>query len=133
MIGLADVRDWLKGFAGAENYYIGTLDSKKPKSLGVYQRKPSGEAHIAIGGLDCTSYDIKQLSLLLHWNKNARETEEKAAQLFRQLQQAEDVTIGGTRVYYIRLMVPEPVDVGPDDAGVYERVIWLDLIYERSN
>ena len=53
--------------------------------------------------------------------------------LFRQLPQAEDVTIGGTRVYYIRLMVPEPVDVGPDDAGVYERVIWLDLIYERSN
>ena len=78
MIGLADVRDWLKGFAGAENYYIGTLDSKKPKSLGVYQRKPSGEAHIAIGGLDCTSYDIKQLSLLLHWNKNARETERKS-------------------------------------------------------
>ena len=43
------------------------------------------------------------------------------------------MTIGGTRVYYIRLMVPESVDVGPDDAGVYERVIWLDLIYERSN
>ena len=40
--------------------------------------------------------------------------------------------MGGTKVHFIRMEVPEPVDVGTDESGVYERVIWFDMIYERS-
>ena len=29
-------------------------------------------------------------------------------------------------------MVPEPQDVGTDDNGVYEYVIWLDFVYQRK-
>ena len=30
------------------------------------------------------------------------------------------------------MQVPEPVDVGTDDKGIYERVIWFDIYYERK-
>lgn len=32
----------------------------------------------------------------------------------------------------IELLVPEPVDVGTDNSGVYERVIELKIYYERK-
>lgn len=132
MISLAGVRDWLKTLEVGQSFYIGKLDNKKEKSIGVYQRQTSGPPVIAIGGRSYTKHGIKQISVLVHWNKNARETEAAAQELFEQLQQAKDVTIDETHVDLIALQVPEPQDVGTDDDGVYERVIWFDLYYERS-
>ena len=37
-----------------------------------------------------------------------------------------------TPINCIILQVPEPVDVGTDDKGVYEYVIWLDFVYQRK-
>lgn len=129
---LADVRDWVKTLGIGEHFYIGKLDNKKEKSVGVYQRKPSGRADIAIGGLKFTKTAIKQVSVLIHWNKYADETEDAAQELYDKLLRVKEVTIAGKHVNYIRLEVPEPIDVGTDDNGVYERVIWLDFIYERE-
>lgn len=132
MIFLSEVRDWLKTYKIADHHYIGKLDNKEEKSLGVYQRE-GGEAHIAIGGLDNTKYDIKRVSILLHWNKNARETEIKAYELYNKIIKTEELTIGETPVYCLMMRNPEPVDVGTDDAGVYERVIQLDIYFERRD
>lgn len=130
---LSDVRDWLKTICQAEHLYIGKLDRKQEKSLGVYSRAATGTPPAtALGGLDCTKTQVKQVSLLLHWNNNARETEAAAQELFDTLRAAETVRIGGCPVDYLRLMTPEPVDVGTDDDGVYERVIWMDIYYERN-
>ncbi len=128
---LADVRDWIKSLGIGENFYIGKLDNKKEKSIGIYQRKPIGNAEIAIGGLESTKTATKQVSILIHWNKYANETEDAAQELYDSFLKATDVTIAGKHIDYLRLEVPEPVDVGTDDNGVYERVIWLDFIYER--
>lgn len=131
---LSDVRDWLKTLSLAEHYYIGKLDRKQDKSLGVYSRVQTGvPAEVALGGLDATKTAVKRVTLLLHWNKNAKETEAAAQALFDALQAAEPIQAGGHRVDYLRLMVPEPVDVGTDENGVYERVIWMDLYYERND
>ena len=56
LLGLADIRDWIKSlnYTASENCYIGKLDNKKDKSIGVYQLKTSNEANIAIGGIDNT-------------------------------------------------------------------------------
>lgn len=129
---LADVRDWVKTLGIGEHFYIGKLDNKKEKSVGVYQRRPSGNAEIALGGLDSTKTATKQVSILIHWNQFANETEDAAQELYNKILKANEVTIAGTHVNYIRLGVPEPIDVGTDDNGVYERVIWLDFIYERE-
>ena len=128
---LADIRDWMKEIGVGEHFYIGKLDNKQEKSIGVYQREPYGPPQIAIGGLDATKTAVKQVSILIHWNKNAKETEGSAQFLYNKLLCERNVTINGTHVNYIYLAVPEPIDVGTDESGVYERVIWMDLYYER--
>lgn len=130
---LTQVRDWLKTLGVADHYYIGKLDRKREKSLGVYSRAATGgEAQVAIGGDDATRTRVKQISLLLHWNNNANETETAAQALYDALRAAASFQMDQLNVSYLRLRVPEPVDVGTDDNGVYERVIWMDLYYERN-
>lgn len=132
MITLAEVRDWIKTFNAANNYYIGKLDNKQENSIGIYQRKTIDGPRVAIGGRSLASYDVKSISILIHWNKNANETEKRAQYIYNRLFEAESVVIGGTPIKMIALLQNEPVDVGTDDNNVYERVIELDLYYERE-
>lgn len=132
MITLAEVRDWIKTFNAANNYYIGKLDNKQENSIGIYQRKTIDGPRVAIGGRSLASYDVKSISILIHWNKNANETEKRAQYLYNRLFEAESVVIGETPIKIISLLQNEPVDVGTDDNNVYERVIELDLYYERE-
>lgn len=132
MITLAEVRDWIKTFNAANNYYIGKLDNKQENSIGIYQRKTIDGPRVAIGGRSLASYDVKSISILIHWNKNANETEKRAQYLYNRLFEAESVVIGETPIKIIFLLQNEPVDVGTDDNNVYERVIELDLYYERE-
>lgn len=132
MITLAEVRDWIKTFNAANNYYIGKIDNKQENSIGIYQRKTIDGPRVAIGGKSLASYDVKSISILIHWNKNANETEKRAQYLYNRLFEAESVVIGETPIKMIALLQNEPVDVGTDDNNVYERVIELDLYYERE-
>ena len=132
MITLAEVRDWIKTFNAANNYYIGKLDNKQENSIGIYQRKTIDGPRVVIGGRLLASYDVKSISILIHWNKNANETEKRAQYLYNRLFEAESVVIGGTPIKMIALLQNESVDVGTDDNNVYERVIELDLYYERE-
>ena len=133
MITLANIRDWLKTYGIAEHYYIGKLDNKQDKSIGVYSLKRSGSPTIPFGGLSQSTYDVKSISVLIHWTKNAAETEQAAYELFNRLLSETDLKINGAQVYFIRLNVPEPVDVGTDAKGIYERVIEFELFYQRSD
>lgn len=134
MLSLKDIQQWISDFgvAADSNVYIGKMDNKKQKSIGVYSRPTSGNPNIALGGLDCTTYDTKSISLLVHWNKSKEESEEAACELFEKLRSITSLSIGETYIHYLRLMVPEPQDVGTDDSGIYEYVIWLDFLYERK-
>ena len=132
MITLAEVRDWIKTFNAANNYYIGKIDNKQENSIGIYQRKTIDGPRVAIGGRSLASYDVKSISILIHWNKNANETEKRAQYLYNRLFEAESVVIGETPIKMIALLQNEPVDVGTDDNNLYERVIELDLYYERE-
>ena len=130
MLYLADIKDWLKGFNIAEHYYTGKLDNKQDKSIGVYQLKTSREPRKCIGGM--ASYEIKPVSLLVHWNNDSLETEMASYKLFEAIKQSNNVTIGNTRIPYIRLLSSEPIDVATDDKGVYERVIELEIYFEKG-
>lgn len=134
MLALSDIKDWIKTLGIGENFYTGKLDNKKEKSIGIYQRTSYGKAEIALGGLENTKTRTKQLSILVHWTKYSGETEEAAQRLYDAIAATKNLEIAGKHVSYIALDMPEPADVGTDDAGVYERVIWLTLYYqERSN
>lgn len=130
-VELADIRDWIKTLGIGNHFYIGKIENKKERSVGIYQRQPSGSADIALGGLDCTKTTRKEISVLVHWDKYANETEEAAQTLYDRFLQVTDLEIAGKHVDYLQVDVPEPIDVGTDNNGVYERVIWLTLHYER--
>ena len=134
MLKTTDIREWIAslGIAEDEHVYMGKLDNKQQKSIGVYSRSSSGSPNIALGGLDYTSYDVRPISLLVHWNRSKPESEAAAYKLFETIRNVSSLDIGDTYINYIRLMVPEPQDVGTDDNGVYEYVIWLDFIYQRK-
>lgn len=129
MITLSNVRDWLKTLIDAEHFYIGRLDDKQEKSVGVYTLKTSGEPLRGIGS--DLSFDVIAVSVLIHWNENANETEVNARNLFEKLRTIKNVTINDSKVYMIQLLVPEPIDVGTDGT-IYERVIEFKLFYERK-
>lgn len=130
MLLLADIKDWLKTVGNAEHYYTGKLDNKKQKSIGVYQRASYGPKKYSIGGNK--KYEVKNVSLLVHWNENAKETETAAMELFEKLEEMKQFRINDTKVYFLSMQVPEPVDVGTDDNGIYERAIWLDLYFMKG-
>ena len=41
------------------------------------------------------------------------------------------ITINDNKVFFTKMLVDEPVDVGTDDKGIFESVIELDIYYER--
>jgi hypothetical protein len=125
---LLQVLDWIETLEVGEHFHVGKLDAKEEKSIGVYQRDANGEPRKCIGSTE--SYEIKKISVLVHWNMDSDETETNALVLFNKIKDARNVTIGTSRVNIIKMMVSEPQDVGTDDNGIYERVIWFDLLYE---
>lgn len=132
MLTLDGIRGYIDSLSIAEQVYIGKLNNKKNHSIGVYHRKGSGAPVTALGGINYSTYDIRRISLLVHWDKDVRESERAAYELYEKLRNETSLTIGDTHVRYIVLQVPEPEDVGTDDNGVYEYVIWLDFVYERK-
>lgn len=116
----------------ADYFYIGKLDNKKEKSIGIYQLERNNSSNIAIGGLDNTKIYEKSISMLIHWNKNANETEMKALEIYYKLLNSRNFKINKFKINYIKLLVSEPIDVGTDNANVYERVIQATFYYKKE-
>ena len=135
MVLLSDVRDFIASlnFVDNEHVYSGKLEDKKDKSIGTYNRKVNTPNGIALGGLKLKSFGIKQISILVHWNKSQRETEKAAIKLFNLLQNQRDFSIGQVKGKFILMGTDEPQSVDTDDNGIYEYVIWCDIYYERED
>lgn len=133
MIQLNGVLECLKTLDnGFENYYMGFLDKKKDKSLGVYNLKRNRNQIIALGGLENTSYNVKQISLLIHWNKAVDESEQKAIELYEKLLTFKPEKINGHSVSFIGMLTNEPIEVGKNDNGICEYVIEFEIYYQRK-
>lgn len=133
MIELKYVSEWIKTLPVIfEHYYIGTLDNKKDKSLGVYNLKREISPINAMGGIEYSSYNIKRVSLLVHWNKATDETENIANKLYEAILNAKPERIGKHKVQFIGMLNNEPMDVGRDDNGICEYVIELEIFYKRK-
>ena len=133
MLGIGDVRDYIAGLGIADNnnVYCGKLDNKKDKSIGVYNLNRQRPLQTAVGGLNNSSYRIKSVSILVHWNKSVRDTEETSEQLYNMLRDTNNKLINDTKLLFTKMQVDGPVDVGTDDKGIFESVIELDIYYER--
>lgn len=133
MLGIGDVRDYIAGLGIADNInvYCGKLDDKNNKSIGIYNNNKQRPVQMAVGGLNNSSYRVKSVSILIHWNTSVRDTEKTAEKLYNMLSDMNHITINDTKVFFTKMLVDEPVDVGTDDKGIFESVIELDIYYER--
>lgn len=133
MLGIGDVRDYIAGLGIADNnnVYCGKLDNKKDKSIGVYNLNRQRPPQTAVGGLNNSSYRIKSISILVHWNTSVRDTEKATEQLYNMLRDTNNKIINDTKLLFTKMQVDGPVDVGTDDKGIFESVIELDIYYER--
>lgn len=134
MIYLEDVCNWIETELNTrfDNYYIGILDNKKDKSLGIYNLKRNKPPVIAIGGLENTSYGVKQVSLLVHYSKSMNETEKIANRLFEEMMNAKPLKLGEHKVQFIGMLTSEAIDVGRDENGICEYVIEFEIYYKRN-
>ena len=128
---LSDARDYVESLQIADHVYMSKMEDKKEKSIGVYHSKHQREYKTAIGGPELQSYGRKYITLLVHWNKSPRETEEASEQLFQALIKTREATINQTRIKFIQPLYPLQ-DVGTDQSGVYEMVIEAAVIYEKE-
>lgn len=133
MVTLADALAWVKSLGapyGVAGWTIARLDASKERRIGLYQRPASGGREVAIGGEARTLSRTKRLQLLVHWTANARDTEEAAQALYDALAHAAPADVGSHRASYVEMLQPEPVDLGPDEGGTFERSIQFDIHYQ---
>lgn len=136
---LAEFRNYLKTLNLAENYYIGKINNSKLKTIGIYSQQ--GFRRIEAIGKE-SSYDIAGVRILVHWNKNANESETAARDIFEAIRYITDTdmpiseTLAGEdesviHVDYLDLLEAEPTFIGTDDNGVYEYHISARIYYRR--
>lgn len=153
---IAEFRDYLKTLDVADYYYIGKIENIKEKVLGIYADSPTRRVE-AIGGNG--SYGTFGVRLLLHWNKNANETEISARNLYEKIRYIKDVNMANpdisalvteddeviethneeriiannsVHVQFIDWYYDEPIFVGTDANGVYEYVITGTIYYRKE-
>lgn len=126
---LEDVRDYIATLGISKNVYMGKLPDKKDESIGVYNSKHQRTYRRALGGLE--GYGEKYITLLVHWNKSPRDTENAATELFEKLKAARDVTINNETIIFFQPLY-DIQDVGTDDAGIYEMVIEGVFIFRKK-
>lgn len=119
---LSELRGIIAALGLSDYTYMGNIDNKKDKSVGVYGRGSISAFKKAVGGED--SYNTKEVSLLVHWNKSPSESEEAAYNLFNAVQ-----NITSTDILFVKMVNNEPVFIGTDKVGIYEYVIDFDVYY----
>lgn len=133
MLTLVDVAGCLAdlGVVGRQNIYCGKMQDKKEQCIGVYNLKQARGRRETIGGDVNSSYRVKRVSFLVHWNKSTEHTEKAADVLFEAVKSLREYTVNGKTILFTRLLTDEPVDVGTDANGIYEMVVEAEFYYER--
>ncbi len=119
------------GIVDRSHIYCGMMQNKKDRCIGVYNLKRSRAKREVIGGDENSSYRVKPISFLVHWDKSMEKAEKAADALYGAVRDIRNVTVNGKRILFTKMLTDEPVDVGTDDNGIYEMVVEADFYYER--
>lgn len=134
MVTLSDIRDYVAklGIVKNERCYMGKMDTKHEESIGCYHLRRSGPPRIPLGGKENMTFDALPVSFLIHWSKNAAQTDQKANELYRILQDLRDVTVNNKQIKFCIMQVPYPQDVGTDESGIFEMVIEAEFYCSKE-
>lgn len=134
MLGTDAVMQWLKtlgAFDADTKWTMARMDAAKEKRIGVYAfEDTAGASEVAIGGRAATLTRLARYRVLVHWTKNSRDTEQAALALCDALAFNPPVSIDGLASAHVRLDRCE--NVGPDDNGIFEQVVLLDIYYQED-
>lgn len=133
ILTLTDVASCLAVLRVADrgHIYCGKMQDKKERCIGVYNLKRPQPKRETIGGDANSSYRVKQVSFLVHWDKSIERTEKAADTLYEAVKGIRGEAVNGRNILFTRMLTDEPVDVGTDDSGIYEMVIEAEFYYER--
>lgn len=133
MITLGSIREYISSLniTEDEHVYMGILDAKQEKSLGVYNSKHQYNSHKAIGGPNLEGYGEKYITILVHWNNSSCDTEKVAMGLYETLRRARDIQTEDGTIKFFQLLY-DSQDIGKDDAGICEWVIEAAVIFEKK-
>lgn len=134
MVTLSDIRDYVAklGIVKNEHCYMGKLNTKYEESIGCYHLRRRGAPRIPLGGKENAAFDVLPVSFLIHWNKNAAQTDQKANGLYRILQDLKNVTVNNKQIKFCIMQVPYPQDVGTDETGIFEMVIEAEFYCSKA-
>ncbi|MDE5802130.1 MAG: minor capsid protein [Lachnospiraceae bacterium] len=134
ILTLLNIADYLPalGILDRSHIYCGKMPDKKEKCICVYNLSGSREKRETIGGDQNSSYRVKPVSLLVHWDKSSERTEIAADKLYEAVGNIKNADMEGKRVLFARLLTDSPVDVGTDENDIYEMVIEAEFYYERK-
>ena len=144
---IVEFKDYLKTLGVADYYYIGKIENIKEKVLGIYSAYTNPRRIESVGKNG--SYGAYGVRLLLHWNKNAKESEASALNLFEKIRYIQDTDMSHTEitdtgdsseevvtttvhVQYIDWDYDEPNFIGTDENNVYEYVISGTIYYRKE-
>lgn len=127
---ISDFKDWLKEKINCPTWFTGGLRSADEKAIVIYNGKAYTNP-MAIGGIKNSSYKGKGIRILIHWNKDVKESELKAQEVYNSIDGLANVKIADKRVIQFKMRDPEPIYLGVDNSGIYEYVIDLEIIIER--
>lgn len=127
---LSDIREYLKTQIECPQYYLNKLGGVQENSITIYNA--AGQPpHIAIGGLENTTYTTKSISFLIRWGKNSDEAEKKAIEVYNLFFGKNNFTIENKKVIQCKMRSSYPICLGIDSEGVIEYVIDMIIYYER--
>lgn len=130
---LDDIKTWIQTVVKAPDgcYFTGKIDSSKDNCIGIYDAEPI-KPHIAIGGIQNTSYAVKCVGILIHWGKYMPAAERKAQEVFDVLfSNPKNAIIGGHRVIDFSMRFNQPVSLDTDDNCIYEYVVYTNIYYQK--
>ena len=133
MLKIACIKKWMENLNVADYYYLGNVEDNQIHSLAIYQQKNETSSRTCIGKPK-NATKLKQVSILVYWSNSYEETEEKALEIYELVREMDMLNLSNllmAEVKYISLVDNEPVDIGRDNSGIYQREINIDIFYEE--
>lgn len=109
----------------------GALEEAHEKCIGIYENRNLGvENRPRIGGVSCTKYFEKGVSIRVHWTNDTTEAEKKAQEIHRLFFGISNVKMGTYRVSYFD--AKDPQWLGKTENGICEYVVPVKIVYRTE-
>lgn len=128
-ISTVKFKDYLKTkITECQKWYIGQMDSNQIQAIAIYANRRNIESISKFKKLN--TYGIFPITLLLRWTKNYNTAETEANKIY-ELLDCSSFFCDGYKCN-INCLYEGPIDLGPDENGVYKFSIELNLLYRKG-